>query len=463
MSLSNISRASSTDKQESAARQLISFDVNCETLPKTEQLNANLPSHIKVFDLIQVDSDFSARRTCETRTFEYLVPSYAFALPSQATYYCYPEIKQEFELNHSSGPRGGLFKTLKRKKGEQPEVVEEKPELPPAPLEKQEKEYREQKVKEKSTAEKKNIFVRMFSNLCKPKKKSEGSEKLKASLNATLRRNQSLNRPEKQKEVDYSTTMARKQDEDNFFVATLKRSLSRKRVTQVMEEDVLEQEFEQGESAEPHYFDPLDIPPPTPEQAASIRGYRMPPNQLKTLNQILGLFHGTHNFHNYIPGAAQDDPRCFIRILNIEAAKPHLVSGVEWVRIKIQAKAFARYQIRRMMAIMMMVIRTNTRPSVLGNSFGYARIDIPEAPAFSLILDEPMYDQVSFTPYENQVQEFRQSHIHAPIYQLERDEMRFEEWLRSLDNYSFLYTYFLNERGVITKPVNFIRPVEQEN
>lgn len=45
--------------------------------------------------------------------------------------------------------------------------------------------------------------------------------------------------------------------------------------------------------------------------------------------------------------------------------------------------------------------------------------------------------------------------LHESICAREASEMRFEEWLRQLDNYSFMYTHFLNSRGVITKPQNF--------
>ena len=59
-----------------------------------------------------------------------------------------------------------------------------------------------------------------------------------------------------------------------------------------------------------------------------------------------------------------------------------------------------------------------------------------------------------------QVEEFRHEHLHNRIFEAERELMKFEEWIRSIDNYSFLYTYFLNQDGLIKKPVNYIRPTE---
>jgi tRNA pseudouridine38-40 synthase len=46
-----------------------------------------------------------------------------------------------------------------------------------------------------------------------------------------------------------------------------------------------------------------------------------------------------------------------------------------------------------MIALAILVIHTNTPVSVIGNSFGHAKIEFPEAPALGLILDEPHYTQ----------------------------------------------------------------------
>lgn len=48
-------------------------------------------------------------------------------------------------------------------------------------------------------------------------------------------------------------------------------------------------------------------------------------------------------------GSVQDDSRCFVHIYNIDASPLEVHNGMEWLRIKVQANAFARDQIRRMM------------------------------------------------------------------------------------------------------------------
>ena len=123
--------------------------------------------------------------------------------------------------------------------------------------------------------------------------------------------------------------------------------------------------------------------------------------------------------------------------------------------------------------MVIMVIRTNTPRSVIGNSFGYSKIDIPDVPLGFLILDQPHYNNynadaerlgteaVHFGDIIG-LREFKEG-IHDSIFAKEAQELQFEHWLRNMDNYSFMYTHFLNERGLIMKPTNLPRYIENEN
>ncbi|KAJ1551073.1 tRNA pseudouridine synthase 1, partial [Cladochytrium tenue] len=191
----------------------------------------------------------------------------------------------------------------------------------------------------------------------------------------------------------------------------------------------------------PHYFDPLDLPPETAETRDALRDYRMTAAQLDALRHIISIYRGTHNWHNYIPGAAHGDPRCFIRVMDMQTSDPDVRpdgepgAGMEWIRIKIRARALARFQFRRMVALAVLVVRSNTPRSVVAGSFGVAHFDIPECPARGMIFDLPLYDEynneparplpeyITFDDEKSVVERFRRSHIHECIYQEEYDEM----------------------------------------
>ena len=73
----NISRSSATEEGEHASRQVISLEMSGSPdlkVPTPEDVNAILPKDVRVFKILEVPQGFSARRTCETRTYEFLLP-----------------------------------------------------------------------------------------------------------------------------------------------------------------------------------------------------------------------------------------------------------------------------------------------------------------------------------------------------------------------------------------------------
>ncbi|KAJ1563761.1 tRNA pseudouridine synthase 1, partial [Nowakowskiella sp. JEL0078] len=393
------------------------------------QINAILPPQIKVYSISRPNLDFSARRSCDARTYEYLVPTYVFSPPPSNTLYCNPYIDEPIPEDLHV-PNETLFKTLRRGGNTQrrPTVPSSAPQAPQINRQASQPAHLDD-------GKKTGTISRFIQSLKRPVKseipKSSGS-KIIAAQNEEI-------------------------ENEEPIMSTIKRSLSRKnnnRSKSATREGEVDRRFVEDQealyNAEPIFYDPLELPR-SEENNSELRRYRISQNQYDLLQHIVGLFRGTHNFHNYIPGATYEDPRCYMRILNIECSRPEEHAGMEWVRIKVQAKAFARFQIRKMIG------KTNTPRSILGNSFGFAKIDIPEAPGHALILDETHYEGynekaglsngVNFTEYASAIEGFRKPAIHNAIYTDEYENMNFEEWVRSIDRFSFLYMYYLNPRG----------------
>ncbi|KAJ3281662.1 tRNA pseudouridine synthase 1 [Borealophlyctis nickersoniae] len=534
VSLVNISRASTTEEGEHAARQYVLTLVlllavlhivgTDSPLPTAVGLNAILPEGIKVFNVVQPGQSFSARRTCDGRTYEYLIPTYVFAPPPIESHYCYPEQEDDEEeevypADNLNGPPGGLFTTMKRNlsvkrskssrsykslnRSKSNKTVDENvPAMPTdsiTPVAGNQNSVTEKAAPAEPISpppspptEKRNPIRRFLDTLTRNKKKRDPQEpEARPTLNRALSygkddeaaytkpvpvvaRQQSFQQSGygSPPNVSFSTSAPAGAD-DEGILSTLKRSMSRKsaRRREFDEGGILDNDgYNEEDEAGPQYYDPLVFPTPSEEDLSKLRRYRITESQMKALTHIAGIYNGTHNWHNYIPGAKYEDPRCYMRILNIEVSQPEEHAGMEWVRIKVQSKAFARFQVRKMIALAIMVIRTNTPRSVVANSFGFARIEIPEAPAHCLILDQPHYDTynsdaarrndpaiIDFEPHFDEVTKFRHSQLHDPIYRQENDTMPFEQWLRSIDSYSFLYTFFLNQRGVIRPRNSYVR------
>ena len=442
LTISHISRAGVTYQGEHACRQVISFSISADKLPSCDELNASLPSSIRVFKVLQWPN-FSARRACEARTIEFLVPTFAFSSPPEATEYCMPADDAEIEeMPAGMMPVGGMFQTGDRRKS-----MKRRPVTSDSTQTRVEVKKDEDNNDDESEAKGSSGCFSCFD--CFFSKKMNGSERLKEHLNHTLtRRKDKL-------EVEESVT------------SDLRRTLSRKRdLSTVLAQDIRERQKVFGNQQ----FSPLNIPEPTAEQLKELQEYRITKHQYDRIRFSLALFNGTHNFHNYIPGSVQEDSRCFVHINNIEAAPLEIHNNLEWLRVKVQANSFGRDMVRKMcgnyfliLGMLIMVVRTNTPRSVIANSFGIQKIDIPDAPSNFFILDEPHYNNynveslklnrqpLSFS--DTKSEEFKRELLNK-LFEKEAKEMLFERWLRELDNYSFMYTHFLNESGVITKPMN---------
>ncbi|KAJ1569170.1 tRNA pseudouridine synthase 1 [Nowakowskiella sp. JEL0078] len=321
-----ISRASTTEEGEHATRQTLSLEIIGDAAPKmldVAQINAILPPQIRVYSITRPLPDFSARRSCDARTYEYLVPTYVFSPPPSNTKYCNPLIDEPIPEDLHV-PTETLFKTIRRGGNTQ--------RRPTVPAPSQPAPQNHQQASQIDDSKKTGTISRFFQSLKRPAK------------------------TEPVKSTGPKSVASRDEEIENEepIMSTIKRSMSRKKTSRSRsttgEVEVDRRFLEDQEAlnnAEPIFYDPLDLPR-SEENNSALRRYRMPQSQFDLLQHIVGLFRGTHNFHNYIPGATYEDPRCYMRILNIECSKPEEHAGMEWVRIKVQAKAFARFQIRKM-------------------------------------------------------------------------------------------------------------------
>ncbi|KAJ3343299.1 tRNA pseudouridine synthase 1 [Entophlyctis luteolus] len=438
LAMLNISRAATTEDAEHGARQVVSLEVSADAAalaglrpPTPEQLNALLPEAIKVFSVLCPEDSFSARRSCETRTYEYLIPTYAFMPPQpEAGYDIAAESLSKEDLDNmypDADPQvdrsgeGSLFTTLRR------------------------------------------LGSRSRS-------RSRGRDINRLSIPPPLPADQSPLTP-----LTSSPTADRHRQTffSNIALSLGRRTSAKTRGTsdQPIASDTVSTasllpmgvgsaESSADDDGVPQFFDPINLPH---RGVDMLRAYRMTEEQLDMVRNIIAIYRGTHNWHNYVPGGDPDDQRCYMRIINIESGPPELHNGMEWIRIKVQAKALARFQLRRMIGLLILVIRTNTPRSVIANSFGAScKFEIPDAPASSLVFHQPQYAPglavtVALESERAHIEAFRKSMIHERVYQDERVEMVFEEWLRGIDQVSFLYKHFLNSRGIVTQQTSFLR------
>lgn len=74
----------------------------------------------------------------------------------------------------------------------------------------------------------------------------------------------------------------------------------------------------------------------SPSETAISKEYRLPEEKFSELNEILGLYKGTRNYHNFTSRRIPRDPSCQRYITDFHSSKPYLVNDMEFVKLTIK-------------------------------------------------------------------------------------------------------------------------------
>ncbi|KAI9310648.1 pseudouridine synthase, partial [Dichotomocladium elegans] len=200
------------------------------------------------------------------------------------------------------------------------------------------------------------------------------------------------------------------------------------------------------------------IPRSTPEELRAKDAYRITPDLLEQFRTAMRKFKGTHNFHNYTVGRSPKDKSCMRYMMSIEVADPILINGAEWLSVKLHGQSFMLHQIRKMISMSLLTVRSNTPLSLIDKSFESTKINIPKAPAVGLLLEHPVYgsynkhterDPIDFGKYKDAIESFKQKWIYEKVFEEERENGIFDTFLSSVDSNPGPDFSYLNPEGTI--------------
>lgn len=134
-------------------------------------------------------------------------------------------------------------------------------------------------------------------------------------------------------------------------------------------------------------------------------GYRINDELLKRVNDVLLLFTGTKNFHNFTSKKSANDPSANRYIKSFYCEKVFLRDDVEFAVLKIQGQSFMLHQIRKMVALMLAIVRNHVEESILHKALANEKVNIPRAPGLGLLLEFVHYDRYNFRYGEDGVHE----------------------------------------------------------
>ncbi|ANB12716.1 pseudouridine synthase PUS1 [Sugiyamaella lignohabitans] len=177
----------------------------------------------------------------------------------------------------------------------------------------------------------------------------------------------------------------------------------------------------------------------------SRRAYRISSERLELARKVFKVYEGHHNFHNFTIGKAFKDPSSQRYMKTLDISDPKIINGTEWLSIKIHGQSFMLHQIRKMVAMAVLIVRTGCPISRISEAFEQNKINIPKAPSLGLLLEHPVYDSynqrlgnfgyepISFDKYAEEIDAFKMKYIYDKIYSEEAKENVFTGFFNFID------------------------------
>lgn len=166
------------------------------------------------------------------------------------------------------------------------------------------------------------------------------------------------------------------------------------------------------------------------------RRYRIPKQRIDRIQAALDKYIGTRNFHNYTIHKPFKDPSAKRQIKSfVVNPTPIIINGTEWLSLKVHGQSFMMHQIRKMVGMASLMVRCGTDVARIDDSYTEIKYSIPKVPGLGLLLERPVFDTyntsqapkhdratLDFGRYEKEIEAFKQSEIYEKIFQDEQRE-----------------------------------------
>ncbi|QPG74682.1 hypothetical protein FOA43_002015 [Brettanomyces nanus] len=255
------------------------------------------------------------------------------------------------------------------------------------------------------------------------------------------RLNSPLYKRVKEMQKKHSETIRVDEEGEKFWV-DLNKKIGDAGITQ----EQLDQISEAGREGIPLTI-PLDIASRKVKQLSleARQKFRVKQETLETLRKMLKFYLGSHNFHNFTNGKVFRDPSAKRFMKNITVSDPFVIGQTEWISIKIHGQSFMLHQIRKMIGLASLILRTGCPIEKVREAFGPDKVNIPKAPALGLLLERPVYDgyneklksyghePLTFDGYTERMDTFKRKFIYSKIYEEEEKEHTFHGFFGFID------------------------------
>ena len=400
-------RCARTDKGVHAAGNVISLKLIIEDPDIVKKINDNLSPQIRVWGFERTNGSFSAYQFCDSRIYEYLIPTHAFLPPH---------------------PDSFLGKTLEKfaEEAEDLEGYRERQQEVSSFWAETEEHYIKPILKTLDPSIRPLVFKALYDSDTEPVTKEETRKEPDAGTNSTTignlggkeeARSLRVEKAAPDQTVDSSVLMAA-DDGENM---------------------PSEKPMESGEGVQP-------LPKPREPSALDLavkqlkaayisakKAHRIHPARLARIRSALSHYLGTRNYYNYTIQKTYRDASAKRVIKSfVVADKPLIINDTEWLSLKVHGQSFMMHQIRKMVSMVALVVRCGCPESRILDTYREEKVSIPKSPGLGLLLERPVFDtynqrlvaeygreKIEFAKFEKEMEEFKQREIYERIFREE--------------------------------------------
>lgn len=164
---------------------------------------------------------------------------------------------------------------------------------------------------------------------------------------------------------------------------------------------------------------------------------------MQNVYDILQLYNGTRNFHNFTIKKEYFESNSIRNMLQLDVSEPFICHDIELVTVRIHGASFMMHQIRKMIGLLLAVVRQVAQPSIYQQVFTSDIFDLPTAPGLGLVLEQVHYDKynrsfgdriahLTWNEYENDINDFREKYIFPTIVKGEIENNSMLNWVETL-------------------------------
>jgi tRNA pseudouridine38-40 synthase len=440
---SNLVRCARTDKGVHAAGNVLSLKLIVEDPNVVENINEHLPDQIRVWGIVRTTGSFNCYQTCDSRWYEYLIPTYSFIPP-------HPKSFLGKQLLQAAEKEGVLERFNKMNEDAATFWDNAEKEFVQPILDKLDPQLAAEVMEAIHAAEENNDPIGK-----RAKTGGDASEKPEAGVESTAIVG---------KEPDNDTDMKEKTDDkpvvqkledipkENGAVTDSGPNTAMEEAPQQIDEEnavtlqdpeavadhANNQETETNNEASKSVLSPLDRAVKEVKAAyiKAKKAYRIHESRKERVQEALNEYLGTNNFHNYTILKNFNDPSSKRHIKSFKIGpKPIIIHDTEWLSLKVHGQSFMMHQIRKMVAMAALVVRCASPLELIKDTYTSANISIPKAPSLGLLLEAPVfhnYNQniakpnerefIDFEKYREKMDEFKQREIYDRIFRVEDAE-----------------------------------------